>query len=787
MKKLLLIPMLILFCSMIYANPFIEVTGQVKDNKTKENLVFCSVSAFSATDSLINGSVTDDNGFFSINLDGGMYYFVISYIGYNSDTTELQYISESKFLGVFKLEPNEKLLNEVTVKANSKENLIDKDVQVVTDKMKAGTTNTKEVLDKINGVDYDRYNNSIKVDNSSNVIILVDGIEKDQEYVKNLSPDRLKKIEVIRDPGGRYALEGYSAVINIILKKDYTGTELYLYERVMLDPDTRNSKYFFIQNGTSGTLNYVRNKLNVYGKYSNDYSNFNIQSIGKQDYTNGFTIEKNPTGENNMNTFINNLSNNYTIGVDYYLNPKQTLSFESDLTTTPFDKNLMEEKYNVNYLLNGTVFDNFISDTKNRTKSTSSYNSLFYTAKFDDNNSLNSNFTFLDYRDNYSNLYFEDSTLIRGEYGNNHKNGTEFYLEYDHTFSAKTGMQIGYGNTWQKLNNDYSVESSITKFEYSDFRHKLYSYFSWQATKKLSFKFGGAGETSAPVADGLKKDYIIFEPYADIKYKMSDALDFKLKYRSESNYPSISQTNPFTYVLDPQTVSTGNPLLHPEVTHKVSLQTYILGGLASIEPYYHFSGNYITQYGTLRPDSIFEYSYSNIGKYRNYGVKGSVTIPFGKRLFLQTDLDFYKSSIEYEGKTNHVNDWCMSDQLIYYNETSGLVAGLQYQNNLRKFITAQGYSMGDNDFWIVFLQKPMLKKRLSLMLVYFTPITWGVDFNQGNYLQTDTYTDSKFYDISILKNIVMLELTYRFNKGKSVTKTEKNIERKEEKNQKKIF
>ena len=73
------------------------------------------------------------------------------------------------------------------------------------------------------------------------------------------------------------------------------------------------------------------------------------------------------------------------------------------------------------------------------------------------------------------------------------------------------------------------------------------------------------------------------------------------------------------------------------------------------------------------------------------------------------------------------------------------------------------------------------------MLVYFTPITWGVDFMQGNYIKTDTYTESKLYDISILKNIIMLEVSYRFNKGKSVTKTEKNIERKTEKTSKGLF
>ena len=308
MKRIFLCTLICLSFSFLSAKPPIEISGQVKDNLTKKGLEFCSIAAFNSKDSLIAGSVTNDNGFFSIFLESGVYYFTMSFIGYKTDTTETMYVTEKKFIGVFKLSQDEKLLKEFTVKSSSYDNLLDKDVQIVTEKMKAGTTNTKEVLDKMNGVDYDRYNNSIKVDNDTKVMILVDGLEKDQEYVKNLSPDRLKKIEIIRDPGGRYALEGYSSVINIILKKDYQGTELYLDQRVMLDPDAANKKYFFIQNGTSGTLNYVYNKVNLYGKYSNNYNNFNMPSFDKQEYANGLTIDKKPSN-NTLNTTVNELSN----------------------------------------------------------------------------------------------------------------------------------------------------------------------------------------------------------------------------------------------------------------------------------------------------------------------------------------------------------------------------------------------------------------------------------------------------------------------------------------------
>jgi hypothetical protein len=787
MKKLFLSLLVCLSFTFISAKPPIEISGQIKDNLTKKGLEFCSVAAYNTKDSLIAGSVTDNNGYFSIFLDNGVYYFTFSYVGYKADTTQAMYVSEKKFIGVFKLSQNEKLLKEFTVKSNAYDNQLDKDVQIVTDKMKAGATNTKEVLDKMNGVDYDRYNNSIKVDNDTKVMILVDGLEKDQEYIKNLSPDRLKKIEVIRDPGGRYALEGYSAVINIILKKDYQGTEFLLDQRLMLDPDAKNKKYIFIQNGTSGTLNYVYNKVNLYGKYSNNYNNFNLQSTDKQEYSNGLIIDKYSADGKTPNTTINELSNEYTLGADYYLNPKHTVSFESNITTQPSHQNITDEKYKVDYIQNGNLIGNFIAETKNKSKSLSSYNTLFYVGNFDDKNSLNSNFTFSTYNDNYINTYKEDSLFKRIETGTNNKNSTAFYLDFTHTFNSKSNLQVGYGNTWQQMNNNYTVESVESSFTYSEMRNKLFAYYSWQNNKKFGVKIGCAGETSSPNSDGQKHSYIIAQPYADVKYKASKIIDLKLKYRSASNYPNISQTNPFTYVLDQYSVRTGNPNLHPEVTQKISLETNIMGGLMSIEPYYNFSENYITEIGNLRSDSIFEYGYSNIGKYKNYGVQANLTIPFSKSLILQSNFDFSKSSIAYQGMTNNVNNWTMSNQLIYVREKSGLVVGFQYQKGLAKYITAQGYNKGNNDYWITFVQQPFFKKKLSLTLVYFTPITWGVDFMQGNYIHTGNYTETKQYDISFLKNIFLVELSYRFNKGKSVIKTEKNIEHKSEKSNKGVL
>ena len=764
-----------------------DITGQVKDIQSKEPLEFCTVSVYSATDSLVAGAITDQKGFFSVSVSPGVYKLVLSYIGYKNDTTPLAPVAGNTFLGVFKLEPDVELLKEFTVTTRSGDNLLDRDVQIVTDKMKAGTSNTKEVLDKLPGVDYDRYSNAVKVDNDARVIILVDGMEKDQDYIKNLSPDRLKKIEVIRDPGGRYALEGYSAVINVILKKNYQGIELLLNNENMADCDAKNLKKTLIINNASGTFNYTYNKLNIYTKYNGNYSNFALPSYSGKAFDNGLVTENNVPSGMPMNTDIKQLSHNFTLGADFFINPRHTLSYEGQLSGQPAAQNVTGITLDNNILYNGALIRNFSSVSKSVTESQSSNHTLFYQGILDEKNTVNAHFSFSDNSSAYTNEYIESTPYQRLENGVNRKTGTRFYTEFTHTFSPRTNIQGGYGHTWEKQHNSFSLFDAESTFDYTDRRHKLYGYFSQQLGKKTGLKLGCAAETSNPQTPSQEKFYFIFLPYADLKYDLSAMFSIKLKYRASSAYPAMDQTNPFTYTIDQQSVKTGNPALRPEVTHKISLQSNILGGLANIEPYYHFSDNYIADAGRLINDSLFEYTYSNAGHYKNYGLQANITIPFGKKLFLQNTLDLYNSSITHNNVLNRIKGVKLSEQLVYVDEPSGFVAGLQYQKNLQKYIAAQGYNKGDNDFWIAFVQKPFFKQKLNLTLIYFLPVSWGCDFIQGSYIHTANYTESRWNDISFLKNIVMLQASYRFNKGKTITKTEKIIEKDAEKSTKGKF
>lgn len=666
-------------------------------------------------------------------------------------------------------------MSEVDIKENTSDNLLDRDVQIITDKMRIGSANTNDILEKISGVNIDKFSNSIKVDNKDNIIILVDGIKRDQEYISSISPDRLLKVEVIRDPGGRYSLEGYSAVINVILKKDYQGTEFFFIDRTMSDPDASISKYFFPKNYITSSLSYSRNKLNIYAKYRNSYSNINLPSSNKKEYTNGLIIEKKMAENNAVNSHSLEMTNKYTLGADLYINPRQILSYEGHLSSSPLGMSSNSELYDVVYTLNGEVQDNYKIKSQITTPNQKTYNSFIYDVKLSKNDNVNTSFTYYTYNDKGLNTFSENSIIKSIEEGESKKQNTAFYLEYMHIFNEKSNIEVGYGNSYEKLKSSFTTNATSTEFEYSDFRNKLYSYYSLQINKKLGVKIGGAGETSTPKAYEQKKSYFILQPFANIHYRPLKFLDLNAKYRVESNYPNIAQTNPFSTAIDQQSVRVGNPYLSPNTIQKSSLVINLFHSKLTIEPYYSFSNNYIATIGRLNENNIFEYSYLNVGEYSDYGVLAGTEFQIGKSFYVSSSIDIYKTSLSFENKINSFNEWSMTNQITYVNKKYGTVAGFEFKKNLCKSIIAQGYEMSDIDYWLIYVQHPFFKEKLSISLAYFLPINFGNNFNKVNYIETETFKESSLQNMKIIKNVLAVQISYRFSKGKPIKKVSKEI------------
>ncbi len=751
----------------------ITLSGHIKEAKSNNNIEYATITVLSESDSLITGAVTNSKGYFNIPLNNGSYNLVCSYVGYVSDTTSVDVLNRDVFLGNIRLKPDSKQLQEVVISASSKTFKIDKDVFIATVKEKAGTSNTKELLERLNGISYDRFNNLVKVDNRSNIVFLVNGLEKNKDYIQNLSPDRIKKIEVLRDPGGRYALEGYYAIINIILRNDYQGNELYINDKVLLDLD--GGKYLLPLNDIDITYNYTYNKINAYGQFKNYYNDFHLISSSVTEYSD-YAISEKALNKNEPNTIIHEIGNSYTVGADYYINPKHTISFEGNYSDYPLIFENSTE-YNSTTTQNSLTTDSYAYINTNTKKSKNLYGSLFYTGNLSKNDRLEVSFNFSNEDNIYDNTITKDHSITNEFlYSKNYRINS--FFEYNRTLRKNLNLQLGYGTKWYDIRHNYTMDNTLSSIQKQDYytketRHLFYSYVSWKLNKSLSVKAGLSAENSIKTDEKHKQNYSIFQPHLDFFYSVSENFKLTLKYRSKGNYPTMKQTDPNAIIIDPNTIKYGNPKLKPYVYNRLSLRSTIYHGLIAIEPYFSFSNDYIVEIGETLNDSIFAYSYDNGACFQNVGLKLNLTIPFSKKIILQSGFDVYKSKIEYNKTMNSLIDWTNSTQLIYADKNNGNVAGLLFQKNMSKNIIAQGYNTSANDFWMIFLSKPFMKKRLNIMIGYVLPIDFLVDYKSENYIKTPDYSRTQETDISFLKNIILFKVNYRFNKGKIHKQKEK--------------
>jgi len=368
---------------------------------------------------------------------------------------------------------------------------------------------------------------------------------------------------------------------------------------------------------------------------------------------------------------------------------------------------------------------------------------------------------------------------------------SNFNSEYNHSFNTKFGLNVGFGNSYKKLDNffyqNYDQPENKDVFTFSEIKNQLYTYLTYKPTEKLSFKFGLAAENAWFLYNNTKKPFTILAPHFDAKYKIGQVLDIKFLYRSGFNYPNISQLNPFTTIVDWQTISQGNPNLEPERVDKFSLKLNVLGGLISLEPYYNYSKSQIIEILTLQENNTWLNTFENAAVKKDKGFQAGFALPLGKYLFIQNFAKFFWESMSYNNETHKSNDWTMNCNLMYMNQKSNTLIGLFYQNQLRKVLTWQGYVTWGNDLWGLFFQQSFFKEKLNIMIIYSIPLDFGVEYNQGTFVKTNLYEEYTINDLSAIKNCFFLEISYRFTKGKDVKKMDKNVNIEKEIEQKSFF
>lgn len=591
MKKLFSLCMLMLCIGLHAQTPSPKigtVEGKVIDATTNEAIPYATIVVKSKADGkVLTGAITDDSGNFKIEkIPAGALTVDIQFIGYETITKDITISNEARVaqLGTISLAESATTLNEVEVVAERTtiEQKVDRKVITVgKDLVTAGPT-ASDIMNNLPSVNVDQQTGNISLRGNQNVRVMVDGklsTIPTAQLLRQLPSNSIKKIELITNPSAKYNPEGMSGIINIVLRKNvnigFNGNATLGFTR------EREAKF-----NSALDLNYRNGKFNLFGNYSNN--------IAKN--RNGGNIER--PDENSLQLFDNldNQKNHLIkVGIDVYLNDKNTISFFTNQNITDVKSNGF-----VSVLFpEAPEFNNFQDFFAINDNLASQYN---FNYKYDiseegESIELEADYNVFD-ADNRFNFAFAGANTFPNYVDEAQTDRDRTTINLDYVKPLKNKAKLEAGAEARLFNSEIDYQSTgftfneagvlrrtpSTDFNYSRDIYSLYVTYGKQY-EKWSYQLGLRGETVQVNANALSREIetpdtenIVFEndytqvyPSAFFTYSPSEKNSYQLSYSRRVDRPGIGQVNPIREWATPLITSFGNINLQPQFTNSMEL------------------------------------------------------------------------------------------------------------------------------------------------------------------------------------------------------------------------
>ncbi len=606
-------------------------------NEKSQPLEYANVTLLHPSDSsYVTGGVTNASGAFVIPVELSTVIARFSHVGYKTVYRRCQ----STRIGTIKMERSITPL---------------KGAQVTTPVINMQHDGANYTLTNLGGtvmgnagtaLDLLRWTPGVVIDVGDNIKVI--GRDKTLVYINNrlvnnvaelsmLNSHDIKRIEVIRDPGAQYASTA-DAVIRI-----YTHSSLknYLGASVTDVVDFKHK----VSNATTLTIDGKYNKLS--GNVSMSYNHYNSRSSNTQ-HTHIYNSNKDDTihyegSGNDCRVFA---------GINYALTPRSVLGlqYNGNYSKTGIDlqvtRQFLRTSSNSYYMIR-TIDDNDMKLGLVSNSFSASYSwqpsddaQLLVIADYATSRQTNDQKIIDRYfqqtqKIHYSNDYDITTATARYDFGTRgwqHKTGLEWGHagNYGEATKGNDTQQINRNNDWAaayytvgKQWNRWRVSAGL-RYEYDHtssvqdvvIRYKK-DYHDVLPQANVEFNVNSDFDLTAnyrrtlmrPSYNQLRSTfYFNILPYSSLGYSALAGIDFMVfPSQSQSVSPSNSLSPGITYVYADD-IATGNPLLHPTVTDRVSVAARYRHINAQVS-YRHVNNGIQTihqllQSGTLRQSPI---------------------------------------------------------------------------------------------------------------------------------------------------------------------------------------
>lgn len=803
MKKLLSIVMLLVAFSIQAqdnSQPKIgTVTGKVLDVNLQQPLPYVNVVIKDVNQKIITGGITNEDGSFSVNqIPAGKSIVSIEFLGYQTESKSIEITSSNKNinLGTINLSESAESLEEVTVVAETStiQQKIDRKVITIGKDLQTAGANASDIMNNIPSVNVDQQTGNISLRGNENVRVMVDGKLSNvpiAQLLKQIPSTAIKSIELITNPSAKYNPEGMSGIINIKLHKN---TKLGFNGN--LNVGLTNEVY--AKFNSSIDLNYRNGKFNFYVSYGNN--------IGKYDNF-GYISQSNDNSRQDFQFYNNNKSHLFKVGVDYYLNDNNTLSFFTNqnifegngigTTNLSFpDQNLFQRQI-------------FGSDSENNSDQ---YNFVYKHLFKDENETLDIEVDYNDFTNtevadfNYINFSFPPDY---NDYVDTERDQTTINVDYVKPINESSKLEIGaearlfntdlgYRSTGQTFSSTGTIiPTPSTAFDYKRDIFSAYVTYGKTINEKWSYQVGARAEQVKVEAEALNmftdgttevlpftNDYFQIYPSAFLTYAASDKNSYQFSLSRRVDRPGLQQVNPIREWSTPRVSSFGNTKLQPQFTNsaEANYTRQLKKGSITAGVFYRIIEDNINRFVAIDRTNISAgnsiLSYDNFDNTSAYGIELSSNYRPTKWWNFNASFDLYSQSqtgITEFIDTNNLSTATVDDIETRKTEVENVVWNFRMFNNFKatKNLSLSLFAMyRGEEQGVQFLRKPMYFVNTGVRYTFMEDNRATISFNYNDIFNTMRFefeTDTPYPSSGQFNwesNTWNVALSYRFGGGK---------------------
>jgi len=798
MKKIIFLCLLIIsFTTYANTNPTPEkpgkITGKVIDKNLQQPISYVTVVVKTKSGEIITGGITDENGQFIIDdISVGNNLVFIQYIGYKTQNIPIEINAKGNNidLGNIELEEDIEALNEVLVvgeRSTIQQKLDRKIITVGKDLITAGPT-ASDIMNNIPSVSIDQQTGEISMRGNENVRVMVDGKISSvpiAQLLKQIPSTSIKQIELITNPSAKYNPEGMSGIINIVLHKNIT---------IGFNGNASVGLTYEEQAKFNAALdaNYRNGKVNIFGNMSNNVSK-------NENYGNIYRPTDN--SDQLLEILDNSKSNLFKVGLDFYLNEKNTLSVFTNQnlydskTTGDIDIFYFDE-------IERNQMQRFFSDGE----SLSSQYNLDYKLDFGKeghNIELEADYNVYD-DEEIADFTFSGASPIDNysDFVNTERDGLTVNLDYVNPLSESTKLELGlearlvgtnidYKSTGETYNSEGILRPTpATLFNYERDIYSAYATFG-KTHEKWSYQIGLRAETVEVRADtnavrSFSNDYIQLYPSAFLTFSPTEKNQYQVSYSRRVDRPGIEQVNPIREWSTPLISSYGNTQLEPQFTNSVEINyTHNMEqGSITTGVFYRFIDNEINRALFIDRTDLNKVilTYDNFDSTSAYGIELSSNYKPTKWWSFNASFDLYSQTQKgIAEQLNTENNPTVNDIIVTTFEVDNIAYNFRMYNNFKvtKNLNLSAFGMYRGQArTLQFTVDPMyfvnLGARYSL---WDGKGTFSINYNDiFNTMKFGFEGELPYLQVGEFhweSNTVYVGLSYRFGGGKYAAKSRK--------------